>query len=211
MATPLDQNLLKFNSVKDDNEEILWSGKPKFIPFTISALSLGTGVFLFVGLYYLMIQKNTEASHSFFVWFAIIPIGIFLLTFFNKILSYNKTIYAYTNKRIMIRTGVVGTDFKSIDYDKILDIQVTVSLVERIFNVGTIKFYTGKTEINESAISKIYERWEAIPHPYEIFKQLKKISIDIKTDFNYPNALRPDINPGYNTKYKPDANSSFSE
>ena len=30
---------------------------------------------------------------------------------------------------------------------------------------------------------------------------VKQTSVNIKTDFNYPNALRPDTNPGYKTKY----------
>ena len=27
--------------------------------------------------------------------------------------------------------------------------------------------------------------------------------VDIKTDWNYPNKLRPEENPGYDTKYEP--------
>jgi hypothetical protein len=27
--------------------------------------------------------------------------------------------------------------------------------------------------------------------------------VDVKTDWNYPNALRPEENPGYRTKYNP--------
>jgi hypothetical protein len=100
-----------------------------------------------------------------------------------------------------MRTGFIGTDFKSIDYDKISDIEVTVNFVERAFNVGTIKFFSGRTETNDGTTKKLYDRWEAISTPYEIFKRVKQISVDIKTDFNYPNALRPEINPGYKTKY----------
>ena len=29
------------------------------------------------------------------------------------------------------------------------------------------------------------------------------MSLDIQTDISYPNAMRPDNNPGYNTKYDP--------
>jgi hypothetical protein len=35
----------------------------------------------------------------------------------------------------------------------------------------------------------------------EVFKMVKQTSVDIKTDYNYPNALRPETNPGYKTKY----------
>ena len=41
-----------------------------------------------------------------------------------------------------------------------------------------------------------------IKNPYQITAKLQKITMDIKTDVYYPNALRPDENPGYNTKYK---------
>ena len=41
-----------------------------------------------------------------------------------------------------------------------------------------------------------------IEKPHEIYPRLQKIVLDIQTDIEYPNALRPDENPGYNTKYK---------
>jgi membrane protein YdbS with pleckstrin-like domain len=205
MNTLFDKNLLpEFESVKDDDEEILWADKPKFVPYLITGLGLGVGAVIFVGIYYAMTvnAKNADGTTGNFNWlFAAIPIGFFLWEFFRKLFSYNNTRYAYTNKRIMMRTGFIGTDFKSIDYDKISDIEVTVNFVERAFNVGTIKFFSGRTETNDGTTKKLYDRWEAISTPYEIFKRVKQISVDIKTDFNYPNALRPEINPGYKTKY----------
>lgn len=207
MTSILNKNLLpEFDSVKDDDEEILWTGKPKFIPYTVTALGLGIGVFIFVGVYYTMtknISNEDGTTGNFSMWFVAIPIVIFLFSFLNKIFSYSNTSYAFTNKRVMVRTGFIGTNFKIIDYDKITDIQVTVNFIERAFNVGTIKFFSGRTESNDGIISKLYDQWEAIVNPYEVFKQLKKVSVDIKTDFNYPNALRPDANPGYSTQYKP--------
>ena len=205
MTTIFDKNLLpEFESVKDDNEEILWTEKPKFIPYAITGLGLGVGALIFVGIYYAMTAnvKNEDGSVGNFNWlFAALPIGFFLWEFFRKIFSYNNTRYAYTNKRVMMRTGFIGTDFKSIDYDKISDIEVTVNFVERAFNVGTIKFFSGRTETDDGKTTKLYDRWEAIPNPYDVFKRVKQISVDIKTDYNYPNALRPATNPGYNTKY----------
>jgi hypothetical protein len=101
----------------------------------------------------------------------------------------------------MVRTGFIGIDFKSIDYDKISDIEVTVNVVERAFHVGTIKFFSGRTQTDDGVTTKLYDRWEAIPNVYEIFKKVKQVSVDIKTDYKYPNALRPETNLGYNTKY----------
>ena len=208
MPTPFDKKLLpNFDSVKDDDEEILWTDTPKFVPYCISGLGLGIGAFFFVFTYFLMTKnfKNEDGtSGEFSIWFALLPVLFFLWKFLTKIFSYKNTSYACTNKRVMMRTGFIGTDFKSIDYDKISDIEVTVNVIERAFNVGTIRFFSGRTHTDEGTTTKLYDQWEAISNPYEVFKQVKKISVDIKTDFNYPNALRPETNPGYNTKYEPE-------
>lgn len=36
----------------------------------------------------------------------------------------------------------------------------------------------------------------------EVHKMVKKLQTDVYADIMYPNALRPDENPGYKTKYK---------
>lgn len=102
----------------------------------------------------------------------------------------------------MIRTGFIGIDIKSIDYDKVSDIEVTVNVLEKIFSAGSIRFFSGRTETNDGTTTKLYDKWEAISDPYGVFKRVKQVSADIKTDYNYPNALRPDTNPGYHTQYK---------
>ena len=40
-----------------------------------------------------------------------------------------------------------------------------------------------------------------VENAYDIYSKIQKIVLDIQTDIEYPNALRPDENPGYNTKY----------
>jgi hypothetical protein len=99
----------------------------------------------------------------------------------------------------LARSGFWGTDFKTVDYDKISDMEVNVNPVENMFSVGTIQAFSGRTT---SKGAKIYDRFIAIANPYEVFKRIKEVSVDIKTDWNYPNALRPEGNPGYPMKYK---------
>ncbi len=43
-----------------------------------------------------------------------------------------------------------------------------------------------------------------IENPYEVFKFFKEISHAVKTDIEYPNQLRPENNPGYQTQYNPE-------
>lgn len=186
MASKFDQDLLPdFDSVKDDDEQILWTGKPKFFPYAVTGLAAGFGIIIFIAMYFLMTRNAAQAESNgpFSFWFLSIPVGLFLFTFLQKLFSYSNTSYGMTNKRVMMRTGFVGTNFKSIDYDKISDIEVTVNAVERAFNVGTIKFFSGRTQTDDGATSKLYDRWEAISNVYEVFKKVKQVSVDIKTDY----------------------------
>ena len=208
MASTSNKNLLpEFESIKDDKEEILWTGKPKFIPFIFTGILGGLATLAFA-IILLLTAKNWgsstyNGSPSYFWLFGLIPLIVGAFTFLKKIFSFPDTAYSYSDKRVMMRTGFIGTDFKTIDYDKISDIEVTVSVVERMNNVGTIRFFSGRTQTDEGNTTKLYDSWSAIENPYEVFKMVKQTSVNIKTDFNYPNALRPVTNPGYNTKYEP--------
>ena len=48
----------------------------------------------------------------------------------------------------MLKSGFWGIDFKAIDYDQILDLEVS----------------------------------------YDVFKRIKEVSVNVKTDWNYPNS-----------------------
>lgn len=201
-------NLPQFEAVRDSDEEILWVGKPAFIPLILSGIP-----FLIIGLIWGVLDigffgafaKNPMMAEmsGFFTIFLIIhlfPCWGSILNLLRLWLVYGKTWYAYTNKRLMMRSGFWGTDFKAIDYDKIVDLTVTVNTIENIFGVGTVSAFTGNITAKGM---RIYDRFMAIRDPYEVFKKIKELSVDVKTDWNYPNALRPETNPGYWTRYDP--------
>jgi hypothetical protein len=200
MSTYLPQ---QFEAVKDNNETIYWTGKPAFIPFILTGIP-----FLIFGLLWgvfdLFFIVNMTGE---MLWFAIPFFLIHAFPFYGSILNmvrlwlvHGNTYYAITNKRLMLRSGFWGTDFKAIDYDKIADLEVNVNPIENMFGVGTIRAFSGNTT---SKGSRIFDNFIAVQNPYEVFKKIKEVSVDIKTDWNYPNAMRPEENLGYNTKYKP--------
>lgn len=213
MLSMNDKSLLPaFESIKDDGEQIQWTGKPKFIPFIFSEASTLLAIMGFATVWTLFmkgwsgIAERNAPIGMFPTHLWIVGLFIFimpLIALIGKILSFPNTVYAYSDRRIMIRTGFIGTSFKVIDYDKISDIEVTVSFVEKMYKMGTIRFFSGRTQNRKNGTVKLYDSWTAIENPYEVFKMVKQTSVNIKTDFNYPNALRPGVNPGYNTKYKP--------
>ena len=207
-SAPNKKLLPDFESIRNVDEKILWVGRPKSVPYIFSGVMSGILIVLFGAIWiltsYNINSDNAEGgtSQNYFWLFGLIPLVQGVYSFLNKILSYPNTAYAYSDKRVMMRTGFIGADFKVVDYDKISDIEVTVNAIERMYNVGTIKFFSGRTQTDDGNTTKLYDTWIAIENPYEVFKIVKQVAMDIKTDYNYPNSLRPDVNPGYTTNYE---------
>ena len=93
----------------------------------------------------------------------------------------NKTIYAVTNKRILIRTGYIGVDYKSLNYDTVGALTVNVNWVDKLIhrNTGTLSFGSMASPMINNAnyrFSFLY-----IKAPYEVYKDLKNL-IDSKKD-----------------------------
>lgn len=201
-----------FHDIIDGDESIIWTGRPNFTTFMCGGLP-----FLAVGMIWGIIDLGVIMSFMGH-WPAAGGMGppmLFIVPFFALHLfpcwgsvlymfwlffSHRNTAYAFTNKRVMMRSGVFGIDYQTIDYDKIRDYQVNVGPMENIFGVGSILFNTG--EISQKG-HPMLKRFSGIDNPYSVFRLLKETTVNVKTDWNYPNAMRPDTNPGYRTKYDP--------
>jgi membrane protein YdbS with pleckstrin-like domain len=198
----------EFDAVKDNDETIYWTGQPKFVPFLAKGIP-----FLIIGLlwgafdlFFLMNMMSIGGGQPFIWIFMLLHLFPFygsILNMFRLALVHQNTFYAITSKRLMLRTGFFGIDFKAVDYDKIQNLEVNVGPLEKLFNVGTIRAFTGEYAHTKNGTRPLFNEFIAIEEPYEVFKQIKQVSVDIKTDWNYPNKLRPEDNPGYNTKYTP--------
>lgn len=55
------------------------------------------------------------------------PLWASLLNMLRLPLVHGNTFYAVTSKRLMLRSGFWGTDFRAIDYDRIADLEVNVN------------------------------------------------------------------------------------
>jgi membrane protein YdbS with pleckstrin-like domain len=197
----------KFNNILDHNETIFWTGIPNFwtwmftaIPVLIFGLIWGIFDFWFSRQWFSLASSE---MNFFFIPFMIVhsaPCWGSILYVFWLYLSHENVAYAFTNKRVMIRSGLFGIDYQIIDYDKIQDIQVNINPIEKIYDVGSVLFNTGHTDNNSNG-SVINRGFRGIENPYEVFRRIKEVSLNVKTDWNYPNANRPETNPGYQTKY----------
>lgn len=191
-----------------EGETMIWSSKPKKSAFIINKILIMMPLallwLLFDSAILIPIITSGEIKQ---MWFYIIPFfAIHLMPvwiWLGNIATANKrwknTKYYVTDKRIILQTGFVGTDYQTIYYKDIRNVNLKIGIIDKLLGVGDIYFEIGTYTSNNKIINHAFLD---IEKPHEIYPRLQKIVLDIQTDIEYPNALRPNENHGYNTKYK---------
>ena len=191
------------DEILDDGEEILWKGKPKKISYILNSCLKFLPIALVwlafdIGFIVMMTHVMNEIDwwliliFVIFFMFHLLPVWLWISSIVTSFRRLKIEEYAFTNKRIIIKKGLIAADIKSINYESLTSINIRVGLIERICKVGDI-YIVSK---NEKYVI------EDISDPYFIYQKLSKIANDIKSDIIYPNAYRPNENPGFKTSYK---------
>ena len=199
---PSGRDLKTIEDVIGSDEQILWSGKPKKRAYLINAFTKMLPIALiwllfdgaFIGLMIGTMDEIPAPVKIFmvvFFLFHLMPVWIWLSNVLTANRQHENLEYAFTNKRIIIKSGIIGIDFKNIYYSEIDSVNLRVGLVDRIEKVGDIYIKS------IGGANVLYD----LENPYSLTEKLQKIVVDIKTDIQFPNNLRPAENDGYSTKY----------
>ena len=199
---PSGRDLNNIEDVISSDEQILWSGKPKKRAYLINAFTKMLPIALiwllfdgaFIGLMIGTMDEIPASVKTFmtvFFLFHLMPVWIWLSNVLTANRQHENLEYAFTNKRVIIKSGIIGIDFKNIYYSEIDSVNLRVGLVDRIEKVGDIYIKS------IGGANVLYD----LENPYTLTEKLQKIVVDIKTDIQFPNNLRPAENDGYSTKY----------
>lgn len=201
----------EIGKVLDRGETVLWEGGPSFWPFLFG----GSMVTLIFGLFWMAFLVPFIALALFDIFFGsrIFGFGILLLPHFwvgillvfgiplYQVLVHKHTWYAITDKRVIFQKGLVGRDFEIVDHDRIGSSEVNVGIFDKLFGGSTGSIIVSAASGATGGIKPRIIR--NIADPYAIFRLLKQVSHDVKTDIEFPNRLRPPDNPGYSSVYNP--------
>ena len=124
---------------KDEKVELLF--KPDFFATFLPTVFVG----LFILIANAMLFFNSSGSPLMFKFFLLIlalSIIGYILSVTGLYLKYIYTFYLVTNKRLIYQTGVVSKEQRDCRLERVQDISVDVSFLDRILNVGNIGFST---------------------------------------------------------------------
>lgn len=192
-------------------ETLIWSGKPKKSAFIINkSLMMLPIALLWLAFDSTFIIASLKGGSQ-MLWFIIPFFAIHLMPvwiWLGNVLTANKrwqnTKYAITDRRIIITSGFIGAECQTIYYKDIKKVNLKIGIIDKLLKVGDIYFETNDfVPTNNNSIPQT--AFLDIENIYEIYPKIQKVVLDIQTDIEYPNNLRPDQNDGYQTKY----NSKF--
>ena len=201
----------------DANERIIWSGMPDR-----KAYIFNIGPFFFFGIFWGIfdlgfISAFFSASSSaaepvgggsvfFFAPFFLLhmtPCWIALFSPIYRAFNHKYMRYVVTDRRIYIQSGVIGRDISTYEFTNITDVTVNVGFIEKLNSCGSVILHGGMVQQGNSQ-KALKSTFKAIKDPYGVYKLIKELTLDVKTDIYYPNAMRPGVNPGYNTELRND-------
>ena len=195
----------RIEDVLESDEEVLVSLTPDKRDYILEAIFKSLPIVLiwlaFDVFFIIMMIKTNAFENTMVIWFTIfffafhlLPVWLYFANIFKRVAGYKNIQYYFTDRRIIIRNGIIGIDYKIFYYQDINTVTVKVGLWDRMFKVGDLYI----NSVNQSAVL------EDIKKPYFYLSKIQQIIQDIKTDISYPNDLRPKENHGYKTKYNPE-------
>ena len=180
------------NMLLSSNEEVLFEVKPNkkryiFIGNIFGSL-LGIifgAVFFTIGLLIVLrIIASTNESSMWvggivFLIFGAIPMLSPIINFVTKFFAYKNLMYVVTSDRLIIRSGVIGVDYKEMSLNSITSMNVRVDFFDKLVNpnTGVIYFANASTPMvmNQNGKTNTSSfKFEYIENPYDVYKKIKE-------------------------------------
>ena len=100
-----------------------------------------------------------------------------LIAIVAGLLWWKNRFFAYTNKRILIRGGIIGIDYKSLEFKSLTATAVVVSLLDKLVRkrTGSIRFGSAASPMvsvfNSHSNQFIFQH---IQKPYDVLREIKE-------------------------------------
>ena len=98
--------------------------------------------FTIIGFILAILVVVLKCTLNLHLGFLIIPFILICLGAIPALIKRLFTTYYITNEKAIIENGLVGRDYDIVKLDRVLDVNLDVSILDSIFNTGSIKLCT---------------------------------------------------------------------
>jgi len=173
----------KFKDILERDEKIINVYKPNkckfWTGFTLRSMVCWLGVFAATLIVSIPDEGKAFNPDLFWLLFIIassIFVGGMLITALFGVIYYKNRFYAYTGKRILIRSGVIGIDYKSLEFKALTATIVNVTFLDKILgrNTGNIRFGSPSSPVVSTKTGLNPYAFKHIVKPYDTLREIKE-------------------------------------
>ena len=195
------------------NEQVLWEGKPHklttvlegiFNPLLIFAIIWGAIDITVLAGAFIVDGSGPMMFIIPFIMIHMMPVWIYLIGVLTVFFKWKNTHFMVTTHGLYISGGVFTFNYEMKPWTDIGHINIHQGVFDRMFGVGDVVFvchHANSHSNSHSHGSGSGMSIRNIPDFKEVFRIVNNLQTDVYADTMYPNAMRPDTNPGYNTQY----------
>lgn len=205
--------MLDMRTLIKNNEQILWEGRPDKKVTVLEAIFNPMLVFALVWFAIDMaviggaVMAGDSRIFAFLIPFMLIhmmPVWIYLGGVLTATLRWKNTRFMITTGGLYISGGVLTFNYEMKPWTDIGHITIHQGVFDRMMNVGDVVFtcnHTSSSGHSSGSHSHSSMSIRNISDFQSVFQLVNNMQTDVYSDTMYPNALRPEMNPGYNTQY----------
>ncbi|MGH8671159.1 MAG: PH domain-containing protein [Burkholderiales bacterium] len=163
-----------FKPLIETDETLHWTGRPALLPATaplipLLALAIAWGV---TAALKPPIPANLSVYEYALVVLVLSPCWVILLWFAYAVVLTKNTRYAYTERALLIRSGLWRPKITRIAYGSVLELKLSVGLLEKPFGLGSVLAYSGR---QAGRAGKYYDKFVGIPRVHEVFERIQSL------------------------------------
>jgi len=172
------ENDVLFEEVRTDQEKIIWTYRPTLLTYLIDFRELwyaaGMSIlFLISFFFFFFITSERLVPWKFFPLFMIAVVlgaGYMIL---KRGLLHKYVAYGLSEKRLLIRRGLIAPAFEFIELSKITSVDVSRDLIQYLLGTGTIRITTNENKRDELGLTEhTGEQLEGVKNPYGVLKEI---------------------------------------
>lgn len=135
-----------------DGERILWQGRPSWrshLSFFVVWIPLALVPVIIAGL---LSANDQGTGPPYWQWLLISLLLVVVVVAWDALQRY-ATFYVVTTQRLRVRRGILSRKEQTARFDRVQNVNIVQSLMDRLVNVGTVDFDTAGSDVDDSAFT----------------------------------------------------------